>query len=343
MDTLIDDVGSFPLPASVDRHAYEASHRLARRAIAQGKDILKDKHLKSDFCDVVVDSFKKKLESGLDVTNYPQHCDMHRQFADVISEATDRGTYVVDVKNAVIPEVYVIGKEAKRLCEETGHRIRLRVCITGPMELYLKEIGTTPHRDVLLMLAETARRFAKNAMLNNKYIKTEVVSLDEPSFGFQEVTAERDVVVEVLEKALGFSGAVRQVHLHSSTRITDLLDVEGLEVLAFEYAASPKNLESLSRSMLERADKRLRVGIARTDIDAIVAELCESGVTEPSVDMLVENVAAIRKRFRIAKAKFGDCMVFAGPDCGLGSWPTQEAAQLVLNRTVCAVKCHGDQ
>ena len=31
-------------------------------------------------------------------------------------------------------------------------------------------------------------------------------------------------------------------------------------------------------------------------------------------------------------------MTFTGPDCGLGSWPTQEAAALVLKRAVEAVK-----
>jgi len=31
-------------------------------------------------------------------------------------------------------------------------------------------------------------------------------------------------------------------------------------------------------------------------------------------------------------------MTFTGPDCGLGGWDTQEVAQLVLKRTVNAVK-----
>jgi methionine synthase II (cobalamin-independent) len=31
-------------------------------------------------------------------------------------------------------------------------------------------------------------------------------------------------------------------------------------------------------------------------------------------------------------------MTFTGPDCGLGGWPSQEAASLLLTRTVDAVK-----
>jgi methionine synthase II (cobalamin-independent) len=46
----------------------------------------------------------------------------------------------------------------------------------------------------------------------------------------------------------------------------------------------------------------------------------------------------IRKRFVVVREKYGDRLAFAGPDCGLGGWPTQDAAQLVLKRTVSAVK-----
>jgi methionine synthase II (cobalamin-independent) len=56
---------------------------------------------------------------------------------------------------------------------------------------------------------------------------------------------------------------------------------------------------------------------------------------------MVESEDTIGKRFMAAKEKYGDRMTFTGPDCGLGGWPTQEAAQLLLKRTVDAVKaCH---
>ncbi|MGA2524814.1 MAG: methonine synthase, partial [Candidatus Bathyarchaeia archaeon] len=94
----------------------------------------------------------------------------------------------------------------------------------------------------------------------------------------------------------------------------------------------------VSKSMLEGADKQIRVGIARTDIDSILAELYEKGVGKPSVDQLVEPKETIEKRYRVAKQKYGDRMTFTGPDCGLGGWPSQESAQLLLERTVKAVK-----
>jgi 5-methyltetrahydropteroyltriglutamate--homocysteine methyltransferase len=338
MNVLVDDVGSFPLPHDIDRKLFDRAYVLAREAITNGKDIKKEEFLLNNFYNVIINSFKKKLETGLDIINYPQHYDIHKQFTEVIQEATNKGTYVVEEKNAVIPEIYVIKEEAERLSKEIGKKISLRVCITGPMELYLKMVGTIPYKDILLMFAETVKRFAKNSILNSKYVKTEVVSLDEPSFGFQDVTANREILLEVLEKAFDFSSVTKQIHLHSSSRVADLLAVKNLDVLSFEYAASPKNIEAVSKKMLEEADKQIRVGISRTDIDSITAELYEKGVTKPNPEQLVESEETIKRRLLKAKEKYGERMIFTGPDCGLGGWPTQEAAQLLLKRTVNAVK-----
>jgi 5-methyltetrahydropteroyltriglutamate--homocysteine methyltransferase len=338
MNVLVDDVGSFPLPPSIDKKLFEKAYVLAREAIINGKDTKKEEFLLNNFHNVIIDSFKKKLETGLDIVNYPQHYDMHKQFTETIREVMNKGTYVVDEKQAIIPEVHVIKEEAEGLCKEIGKKIALRVCVTGPMELYLKVVGVVPYKEVFLMFAETVRRFAKNSILNSKYVKTEVVSLDEPSFGFQDATADKNTILEVLEKAFDFSGVVKQIHLHSSSRVADLLEVKNLNVLSFEYAASPKNIEAVSKKMLEKADKQIRVGISRTDINSITAELYEKGVIKPYMEQLVESEEAIRKRFLTAKEKYGETMTFTGPDCGLGGWPTQEAAQLLLKRTVNAVR-----
>jgi 5-methyltetrahydropteroyltriglutamate--homocysteine methyltransferase len=338
MSTLVDDVGSFPLPPQTDRKSFDKAYVLARKALASRKDLKSDEFLLNNFYQVTVDSFRKKVETGLDIVNYPQHYDMHSQLADVLKEAMDKGTYLIDEDEAFLPEVSVIKEEARRFCEEIGKKVQLRVCVLGPMDLYLREIGTVAYSDVLMMFAEDVRRFAKNAILNSDYIKTAVVSLDEPSFGFREISADRETIIDVLEKAFDFDGAVKQIHLHSPSRIMDVLEVKNVDVLSFEYAASPKNIEGLSRKMLEQADKQVRVGVSRTDIDSIMAELYERGVTKPRVEQIAEDEATIRKRFKAAKEKYGENMTFTGPDCGLGGWPTQDAAQLLLKRTVNATK-----
>ncbi len=338
MGTLVDDIGSFPLPHSVYRETFNKAYQGAREAIAKEEDISNDKFLNTNFREIILQSFRKKLATGLDVVNYPQHYDGIRQVGDVIHKAMENGTFIVDNKNAFLPEVRVIAEEAKSLSEEVGKKILLRVSLFGPLELYLKEIGTTPYTDVLEGFAETIQRFAKNSILNTKYIKTEVVSIDEPSLGFLNVAAEKDLLCAVLEKTLDFQGTTRQIHLHSSSRLPDLLQLKNLDVLTFEYAASPRNIEGISKYMLESADKQVRVGVTRTDIDAILADLHDQGISQPSAEQIVESEDTIKKRYFFAKEKFGDAMTFTGPDCGLGSWPSQEAAQLLLERTVKAVK-----
>jgi 5-methyltetrahydropteroyltriglutamate--homocysteine methyltransferase len=338
METLIDDIGSFPLPFGVNRETFDKAYQRAREAIINGSDVRKDAFLLKNFCEVTLDSFRKKIRSGLDVVNYPQQYDGMRQVSDVVHVAMASGSFLVEEKQAILPEVHLISQEAKNLSEESGKIIPLRVSIFGPIEQYLKEVGTTPYRDVLESFAETIRRFAKNSILNSKYIKTEVVSIDEPSLGFTNMAAEKDLVCDVLEKAFDFSGVVRQIHLHSPSRLSDLLSIKNIDVLSFEYAASPKNIEVISKNALEEGNKQIRVGVSRTDIDTIMAELYEKGVTKPVASDIVESEETIRKRYLAAKAKYGDRMTFTGPDCGLGSWPSQEAAELLLKRTVKAVK-----
>jgi 5-methyltetrahydropteroyltriglutamate--homocysteine methyltransferase len=338
MDTLIDDVGSFPLPLGLNRGTFDRAYCLAREAFVNGRDPRLDEFLLKNFCAVTLDAFMKKCRAGLDVVNYPQQYDGIRQVSDVIHLAMAKGTFVVEEKQAILPEVQLIREEAKRLSEDLGHKVLLRVSLFGPMEQYLKEVGAVAYRDVLEGFAETIRRFAKNAVLDLKYVKTAVVSIDEPSFGFADIAAESDVLCGVLERAFDFQGAVRQIHLHSSMRLPDLLSVRNIDVMSFEYAASPKNIESVSRGMLDVADKRIRVGVSRTDIDSILAELHDKGVVKPTAEQLVEDEAVIRKRFLAAKSKYGDRLAFTGPDCGLGGWPSQEAAQLLLEQTVKAIK-----
>lgn len=342
MATLVDDVGSFPLPTNVDSKMFEEAYRIARKTIIEGKPLEKDEFLLNNFKRIVIGSFMKKAEAGLDVVNYPQHYDMHRQLADILRESMNEGTYLIAQKRAVLPEVHVINEEAKRICEETGGKVKLRVCIIGPIELYLKEIGSVIHEDILQMFAEDVRRFAENSILNSKYIQTVAVSLDEPSFGFQDLLTDRETILSTVETAFNFRGTTRQIHLHSPTKTTDLLDVRNIDVLSIEYAASPKNIDSVSRGMLDQADKQIRVGVSRTDINSIIAELYDNGITKPNAGQMVEDERIIRKRFETAKTKYGDRMTFTGPDCGLGGWPTQEAAQLLLTRTAKAVKTAGN-
>ncbi|MDR1992416.1 MAG: hypothetical protein LBQ98_02800 [Nitrososphaerota archaeon] len=338
MDTLIDDIGSFPLPAGVKRDDYTKAYGLAREAIIKGQNPNDNEFVEQTFCSVVLESFKKKLSTGLDVTNYPQIYSGMRQVGDAIHEAMTKGTFVVPKEKAILPEVYVLNQAAKQLSEEFKKKIQLRISMFGPIAQYLSEVGASAYPDVLEEFAQTINHFAKNAILDNKYIKTTVISIDEPSLGHSPFTGSAKQVKETLEKAYDFSGPTKQIHLHFASGIHDLLGVKGLDVLSFEYGGSPQHINEVSKSILDASDKQIRVGITRTDIDTIWAELYEKGITQPTAEQIVEPIETIQRRYRFAKAKYGDQMTFTGPDCGMGSWPNQETAVLLLKRTVDAVK-----
>ena len=110
MDTLVDDIGSFPLPQGIGRDTYSRAYELAREAIINGKNPAEDEFTQKNFCSVVVDSFKKKIASGLDVVNFPKHYSGIKQVGDAVHAAMEKGSFVVDQERALLPEIYVLNQ-----------------------------------------------------------------------------------------------------------------------------------------------------------------------------------------------------------------------------------------
>lgn len=334
---LVDDVGSYPLEG-VSRGEFSRAYAVARETYASGGDMSEDPFVFENFYKPVAASFASKLASGIDVVNYPQHYDMHKQFLEPIEKHQTK-PFIIDSKYAVIPELYVVSREAERYYEETGKKVRLRVCVTGPIDLYIHtDFGYHVYPEVLMNLAESVNGFLKNSMLEERYISTEVVSIDEPSLGYADLlNVGKDDLIGAIERSVRGIDATAQVHLHGLSASDIPLAAEGIDVLTVESAASPEQLKLISKKDLEANDKNLRVGVTRTDIDSIIPEWLEKGV-EPKDEQLVDGVDVIRSRYDSALEAFGDRLTFIGPDCGLGSWPSREIAQLLLRRTVEAVE-----
>jgi 5-methyltetrahydropteroyltriglutamate--homocysteine methyltransferase len=90
------------------------------------------------------------------------------------------------------------------------------------------------------------------------------------------------------------------------------------------------------------------VGIARTDISSLSAEINEKYNINVwmNTDSLwkvfeSESVKNIRDRLNYAYKEFGDSIRYAGPDCGLGSWPSQEMAFQLLKNVRTAIDIFG--
>ncbi|MDD1734065.1 MAG: methionine synthase [Methanothrix sp.] len=308
-----DDIGSFPLPKGV---------RL--------ENLSRDQYL-----DLVRDVLAQKSRAGVEVPTYPQFRDMIRMFMDEI-ENPDRAEspYLIKREHARIMELLALSP---------GQEVR--VCVTGPVELYISAFGATHYPDILYNLAESVARFLDKAKSD---AKVAVASLDEPSLGLSSnIIFSEDEILQALEVASKpCRGMDCEVHLHSPLYAEACARVPGISIIGIESAAHPDYLQLIDRKVLEETDSYLRAGIARTDILSLSARLNETLGTNLWNDMKrlekeileLESPQVMRKRLDKAYARFGGRLRATGPDCGLGSWPSQDLAGRILANCAAAVR-----
>ena len=308
-----DDVGSYPLPRGISLKNLSANQYL----------------------DLVRSTLAKKTAAGVEVPTYPQFRDMIRMFMDPIE----------DMELAESP--YLIRQENAEICELKallpGQQVR--VCVTGPLELYISAFGATNYKDILYNIAESVARFLENARDQGRMC---VASLDEPSLGISsQIVFQEDEIIEALKIASEpCKGMDCEVHLHSPLQAELCARVPGISIVGIESAAHPDYLRLVDRTILEDNDTYLRAGIARTDILSMSASLNERLAVNLWNDMprleneilKMESSHVMQKRLEEAHVLFGERLRAVGPDCGLGSWPNQDIAGRILTNCAAAVK-----
>ncbi len=319
-----DDIGSFPLPEGITR------------------EWVKENINTKEYEEMVQRAFAMKLKAGVECPNYPQFRDMNEMFLELIrNPGLQEDAFLIRKEDAVIRELECL--------EGLNYDGGVRVCITGPFELYYREFGATIFDDVLENIAESLARFARNAVRSK--LNVECISLDEPSLGTNpELQPSTEQLSLAFEK---FSvDADVQIHLHSPLFYTYILEIESIDVIGIEAAKDPKALDFVDREEVESFDKGLRVGIARSDIDGIIAEYnSRHGVNAWSDHELIlkaideiESPEVIQNRLNTIIERFGDAVAYIGPDCGLFSFPSQEAAVKLLEnvrKAIDAVSARG--
>ncbi len=308
-----DDIGSYPLP----------------------KGIRLDGLSGEQYLDLVRDVLEQKVSAGVEVPTYPQFRDMIRMFMDPIEnpEFTE-SPYLIKKEYAEILELWAVAPGKP-----------VRVCVTGPVELYISAFGATNYSDILFTLAKSVALFLENAKEQGKMA---VASLDEPSLGISSnVVFSEDEILKALEIASEpCRGMDCEVHLHSPLYAEPCARVSGISIVGVESAAHPDYLKLVDKKVLEETDSYLRAGIARTDILALSARRNEQlGVNlwdDPSrleKEILgMESAQVIEKRLDAAYSIFGERLRAVGPDCGLGSWPSQSMAHKLLSNCAVAIK-----
>ncbi|HPA97585.1 MAG TPA: 5-methyltetrahydropteroyltriglutamate--homocysteine methyltransferase, partial [Methanothrix sp.] len=261
--------------------------------------------------------------------------DMIRMFMDEIENPDQADSpYLIKTEHARIRELEAVSP---------GENVR--VCVTGPLELYLSAFGATAYSDILCSLAESVARFLEKA---GDMGKMSVASIDEPSLGMNSnIVFSEEEIIEALEIASRpCRGMDCEVHLHSPLYAEICARVSGISIVGIESASHPDYLELVDKKMLEETDSFIRAGIARTDILSMSAQLNERlGINlwqdMPRLEreiMEMESPAVMKKRLEEAYGRFGERLRATGPDCGLGSWPSQDLAARLLENCASAVR-----
>ncbi|HUV03136.1 MAG TPA: methionine synthase [Desulfobacteria bacterium] len=331
-----DDIGSYPLPDGVTKDWIKAAFT----------DV--ESH-RNKLYELLRDALQQKLNAGVEVPTYPQFQDMITQFTELIMDGErTEAPLLIREEEAKIHELAAFEELAKDYKEKKGKKLKLRICVTGPIELYYKLFPPPVYTDILSNIATSIGRFIKHAVEEAKNFDVVCVSLDEPSMGL-DPRIEEEGIITALELASGYAyqqGIDTQIHLHSPIFYETVCQVEGVTVIGMESAAQPALLKLVDKRQLEQYDKFLRIGIARTDILSMAAAYDELHHTNAFRDKgVLEVIIAdqnspelVTKRLKKASAVFGARIKYVGPDCGLGSFPTQKLAYMVLKNTATGIK-----
>jgi 5-methyltetrahydropteroyltriglutamate--homocysteine methyltransferase len=301
--------------------------------------------------ELIKSSMQQKIDAGVDIPTYPQFRDMNRMFLEIINdESAQEEPLVVKKERARIMELSALEDVGTQYLNKTGQKLNVRVCVTGPLELYLNQFGPTAYKDVLNAFATSIDRFIANSIDNAKQFHIATISIDEPSIGINpQIMLDDNDIIEALTIATKTSGSHKidtEIHLHSPLHYKLICRVPSITVIGVESAATPSYLDLIDKKDLIDNDKFLRVGVSRTDIFGMAALLNEKYGTnvwkDPSkleeIVTEIETPGKITKRLQKAYSIFGDRIKYAGPDCGLGSWPSQELAFRLLKNTGIGIK-----
>jgi len=159
---------------------------------------------------------------------------------------------------------------------------------------------------------------------------------------------ENDIILALTNasKAASKWGADVEIHLHSPLYYNLACEAPTINVIGVESAGTPSYLELIDRQILEDTDSFLRLGIARTDIFTLAGILNEMYCTNvwknqkylSEIVSQLETPATITKRLRVYYRRFGNLIKYVGPDCGLGSWPNQRMAFILLSNVAQGIK-----
>jgi 5-methyltetrahydropteroyltriglutamate--homocysteine methyltransferase len=357
------DVGSLPLIGNVERFLEGAERFESSPTDGSAKYFEKR----------VVKGFLDKLNVGLDVANYPQFRDMSRMFLrmiDGVEKAKDgyMETRILSLRaeESCIPEVSVVRENSQQIYERISEPFQVKVCVTGPYTL--SSLFIYRDKEIFSRLGEMISQIVENNLFKEKYGSVSLVAIDEPIFGLLDdpLIDRGSEGREHLQKAwesifhrANSKGIQTCIHLHN-TADELFWEVESLNIIE-SHVDDPIYQTGKTKELLESTDKFLKASVCITDFDHLIREsitavsqqkMKELTVNEKIAEAwrdirsgnmdskaFLESEKSMKERLTMTVNRFGvERILYAGPECGLGGFPTYECAMEYLRRVSNAIK-----
>lgn len=326
---------------------------------------------KQYFENSVKSGFLDKARAGIDVPNYPQFRDMNEMFLNAINGIGKTGegyvlkdTPSITQEKLLIPEVHVLRDKSREIREELGDPVTVKICVTGPYTL--STLFAQRRRGLFTLLGDVVARMVESNIFTNKFGGVVLVTVDEPVFGFLDDPAldygseGREELLRAWEQICHHVKAKNlQSCLHLHNTANELFwQIRSLDIVE-SHVNDPLYASPRTRRFLEEEDKVLKASIAITVFDSLIRKTIPTRKkmsdailsqqvadtwtairreTRRPIDFL-ESVHTIRGRLTKLLRRFGANRIpYAGPECGLRSFPTYSAALECLRRIALAVE-----
>lgn len=356
------DVGSIPFGGDLQKYLAGASKH--SQIIDDSTEFFEKK---------VVDGFLDKAAVGINVPNYSQFRNMTEMFFDMMEgiEKTNEGymeTAPLTLKagRSIIPEASAIRNHSQEIYEKLGEPFKLRICVTGPYTL--ASLFAYKDKGIFARLGNVLTKILEANIFSSKHGRVQLVSIDEPVFGLVDDplldrgSESRENLLktwEAMTQVIKAKGATSVLHLHTTS--DELFwEVKALSIIE-SHVVDPLYQTKRTRDRLEATDKFVKASIAVTDFDQLIRnkiiattsqKLSDANINEKIAETwttitkkhvdptaFVEDTTLLKQRLTKIVELFGENRVtYAGPECGLRSFPTYESALECLRRVADTVK-----
>lgn len=321
----------------------------------------------------VIETFIDKINAGIDVPNYPQFRDMNKMFLESIEGLEknkmgyiELGKLSIPKEKSLIKEIAVIKTNSEKISKKIGHPFKVKISITGPYTL--SGLFLYKNSETFIKLGEIILSIVENSIFRGKYGQVDIISLDEPTFGFLDDPLLdygsdgnenlRKSWETIFQKAKS-KGVKTCIHLHNT--VNGLFwGLKSLNIVESHVEDSLYRSEK-TKKLLESNDKFLKASITTSIFDnliknhivanesnensefSIIEKIAEAwkNIQSKKLDpaIFLEKTELIQKRLTNIIDLFGsERVLYAGPECGLKSFPTYECALKCLTITADVVR-----